>query len=289
VTSLELNDNVATGSLVVPRMLRLYLFGPIRAYIGDQLVLDEHFTRRKAKSLLVLLYLARGRYITKDELVETLWPGLDKPPADSGRLKQTVLVLRRALEGQRSRHTGWRYILERGGSYGFNTQVPYQTDLEDFEQELRLARSAQQREDPRRALIHFHHAFALHRAEFLPESRYDEWASTEISSVREQYLQALEDAARLHGAFGEYTRAVDLLRRAIKEDPLRESSTLHLMESLWRKGEHAEALRAYGRLRDVLAKRLQLGPDPTIVALFHEIRADRGRDSQQDPPLSAAC
>ena len=96
--------------------LRLTLFGPLRVYVGGELAIDERFTRRKAKALLALLYLERGRYITKDELMETLWPNLDEPPADSGRLKQTVLVLRRALEERASRRTGWRYIAERDGS-----------------------------------------------------------------------------------------------------------------------------------------------------------------------------
>jgi DNA-binding SARP family transcriptional activator len=47
------------------------------------------------------------------------------------------------------------------------------------------------------------------------------------------------------------------------------------MDWLWRKGDQAEALRAYVRLRDALAGRLQLEPDPQITALYHAIRRDR--------------
>jgi DNA-binding SARP family transcriptional activator len=256
-------------------LLQLYLFGPVRAYVGGEVAIDEHFPRRKAKALLVLLYLERDRYIAKDELLEALWPKLDEPPADSGRLKQTVLVLRRALEGQRSRQTGWRYILERDGSYYFNTRVPYRTDLEDFEQELTLAYSDRRHADAEGALEHFHRAFGLYRAELLPEFVYEDWAASEIARVRERYLLALEDAAQLHGARAEPGRAVELLRRATQADPLRESSTLQLMEWLWRKGDQAEAILAYVRLRDLLAKRLQLEPDPAVTALYETIRRDR--------------
>jgi LuxR family transcriptional regulator, maltose regulon positive regulatory protein len=256
-------------------MLRFQLFGPVRAYVGDQLVIDEQFTRRVAKALLVLLYLNRGRYVSKDELFETLWPRLDQPRPDSGRLKQTVFVLRRALEGERSRQTGWRFILERDGAYGFNTRMPCSSDLEEFRQELWRAHSDQQLGDREAALIHFHRAFAVHCAELLPEFRYEEWARGEITETREQYLQALEDSARLHGAGREYSQAVELLKRAIREDPLRESSTRQLMEWLWRKGEPTEALRAYGRLQEVLARRLQLEPEPTVTALYEAIRRNR--------------
>jgi DNA-binding SARP family transcriptional activator len=268
-------------------MLRLTLFGPLRAYVAGQLVIDEHFTRRKAKALLVLLYLERGRYIARDELLEALWPNLDEPPGDTGRLKQAVLVLRRALEGRSSRRTGWRYIVERDGSYYFNTQAPYRSDLEDFEEELRQAYLDRLHGDVEGALDHFRQAFTLHRSDLLPEFRYDLWAASEITRVREQYLQSLEDAARLHGGRGESVRAVELLRLATREDPLRESSTLHLMEEPWRKGDHAEALRAYARLQNVLASRLQLEPDPKITDLYHAIRRDRAA-GQQDPGLSAA-
>jgi DNA-binding SARP family transcriptional activator len=266
--------------------LRLHLFGPLRAYVGGELAIDERFPRRKAKALLVLLYLARRRYLTKDELLETLWPNEDGLATDSGRLKQTVLVLRRALEGRASRRTGWRWIAERDGSYYFNTQVTHGSDLEDFEQELIMAHSDQRQGDPEGALVHFQRAFELHRADFLPEFRYEDWAASEIARVRERYLQALETAARLNGARGDYGRAVDLLRRATNEDPLRESSTLQLKEWLWRTGDQAEAVRAYLRLRDLLAKRLQLEPDPKISALYEAIRHDRATGSQ-GPGLSA--
>src|SRR5260370_40760786 len=87
-------------------MLQLYLFGPLRAYVDGEVAIDEQFTRHKAKALLALLYLDRGRYISGEDMLDRLWPNHDQLPADSGRLKQTVLVLRRALERARSRPTG---------------------------------------------------------------------------------------------------------------------------------------------------------------------------------------
>jgi LuxR family maltose regulon positive regulatory protein len=275
-----------TPVLSEPR-LRLYLFGPLRAYVGGELVIDEHFTRRKAKELLVLLFLERGRYIPRDELLERLWPNLEEHHADSGRLKQTVLVLRRALEGQSSRRTGWRYIVEHEASYYFNTQMAYYCDLEDFQQELRLADLDRQHGDAVGALAHFERAFGVRRMALLPEFRYDDWAAPDVTAEREQYMQALEDAAGLHRARGEYGQAVELLKRATREDPLRESSALQLMVALWRKGDAAEALRVYSRLREILSSRLQLEPDPEITALYHAIRRDRTVGAKHDPGLSA--
>src|SRR6266851_1927588 len=198
----ELTSLAPTASPSDP-LLRLCLFGPLRASVGGQVAIDEHFTRRKAKALLALLYLERGRYIPRDELIERIWPTLDELTPDSGRLKQTALVLRRALEGGHSRRTGWQYVVERDGTYYFNTQVAYKSDLEDVEQELKQAYADRQVGNTEGALAHFQRAFALRRSELLPEFRYDDWASSHIGAEREQYVQALEDAARLAGAHGD--------------------------------------------------------------------------------------
>src|SRR5437867_2405546 len=77
----------ATSAARAPEpLLRLHLFGPLRASIGGKVAIDEHFTRRKAKALLALLYLERGRYIPRDELIEQIWPTVDELTGDSGRL-----------------------------------------------------------------------------------------------------------------------------------------------------------------------------------------------------------
>jgi DNA-binding SARP family transcriptional activator len=256
-------------------MLRLYLLGSLRAYLGDHAVLDVRFPRRKAKALLALLYLERGRYISRDELLEQLWGPDDGLSPETGRLKQTVLILRRALEQGRSRRTGWQYIVERDGSYFFNSQIPYSSDLELLEQELVSAHASQRGGDVEGALLHFHRAFVVRRGDLLPEFRYDDWATPHISAEREAYLEALEEAAQLHGSLAEYRRAIELLKRAVLTDPLRESSVFQLMAWLSRSGDSAEAVQVYLRFRDGLARRLQLEPDARTTELYHAIRRDR--------------
>ena len=261
-------------------VLFLRLYGPLRVSVDDEVVIDEHFTRRKAKALLVLLYLERDSYIPRDELLEKLWPSRDALPADSGRLKQTVLVLRRALETGHSRRTGWQYIIEHDGTYVFDSQMSHDSDLEQMELALRQAESDRQQGDAPGALKHFYHAFGLRRTELLPEFRYEDWLAPYMLAEREAYVQALDDAARLHVELNEYPRAIDLLKRARREDLLRESSVLLLMESLRRNGEPAEAVRTYMQFRETLAKRLQLAPDPQLTALYRSIRRERGAAGQ---------
>src|SRR5215472_5360367 len=86
-------------------LLRIHLFDPLHIQLGDRAALDENYPRRKAKALFVYLYLNRGRWISKYQLLADLWP--ESEHADPGRVKHTVQILRSALEGPRGTD-GWQ-------------------------------------------------------------------------------------------------------------------------------------------------------------------------------------
>jgi DNA-binding SARP family transcriptional activator len=254
-----------------PLLLQINLFEPFRAQLGER-ILDEKYSRRKAKVLFIYLYLNRGRQISKYELLADLWPEAEH--ADPGRVKHTVQVLRASLEGPRP-VDGWHVILERGGFYAFNTAAARYSDVEDFEEQLVLARRAREAGAAELARRHFARALDLRRGAFLSEFRYDDWAAVEIARQHELYLQTLEEAAGLAAAETNYARAIELLRTAILEDPLHESSYVELMRCLWLDGRRTDALRVYHRLREVLGKRLEVEPQAQTTRLYEAIRRDQ--------------
>jgi DNA-binding SARP family transcriptional activator len=269
-------------------VLGLNLYGQLRVRVDGKLAIDEHFKRRNAKALLILLYLERERLMPRDELLERLWPSGDEPPGDSGRLKQAAHVLRRALEADHSRHTGWTYIVEHDASYVYNSQLPHTSDFEEVAPQLQAANADRRRGDADAALGRYEHAFVMRRAGLLPEFRYEQWAVPFVVAEHDAYLEALDAAARLRSARGEYAQAVELMRLANREDPLRQSSVMLLMEALWRSEQPAAAIRTYAQFRDVLARSLQIEPDPKLAALNRTIRRDRTSDGGGDRRLSAA-
>jgi len=147
---------------------------------------------------------------------------------------------------------GWRVIREQGGAYSFNAAVERWCDAEEFEDQLSKGRRARQAGDTELALQHYRRCIELHTGEFLAEFRYDDWAAVEIARQHELFLQALEEGARIEVSNGNYGCAIELLRRAIQEDALHESSYVELMRCLWLDGRRTEALPVYQRLRDVL-------------------------------------
>jgi DNA-binding SARP family transcriptional activator len=186
-----------------------------------------------------------------------------------------VQVLRAALEGPRPPDGVWRVIQERGGFYFFNAAIARYSDVEQFEEHFRQARDARLSGETERAREHYLQAVELHRGAFLAEFRYDDWAAAEIARINELYLVALGEAARLEASEGGYARAIELLRVAVLEDPLHESSYTELMRYLWLDGRRTEALRAYHALREVLQKRLEVEPQTQTTRLYEAIRRDQ--------------
>jgi DNA-binding SARP family transcriptional activator len=252
-------------------LLGIRLSEPMRVDVGERIAIDAHYPRRRAKALFVYLYLNRGRQISKYQLLAELWPEAEH--ADPGRVKHTVQVLRATLEGHPP-GDGWRFIHEHGGAYSFNVDAPRWSDVEQFDEELAQARQARHLEDNAAALQHYRRAINLRPGEFLGEFRYDDWAAPDIARLQETFLAALESAARLEADQGNYEPAIDLLRRAVAEDPLHESSYVELMRSLWLDGRRTDAVRTYHRLRDLLTRKLGVEPQAQTTRLYEQIRRD---------------
>jgi DNA-binding SARP family transcriptional activator len=166
-------------------------------------------------------------------------------------------------------------ILEQGGAYAFNNAADRYSDVEEYEKEIGAARRAKASSDCGLARVHYQRAMELHRGAFLAEFRYDDWSAAEIARQHELYLDVLEEAARVESSGGNFHRAVELLRLATVEDPLRESSYVELMRNLWIERRRTEALRVYHRLRDILARRLDVEPQPQTIRLYEAIRRDQ--------------
>jgi DNA-binding SARP family transcriptional activator len=253
-------------------LLRIWLAGSVRVEVGEHVAIDRHYARRRAKALFVYLYLNRFREVSKYQLLADLWP--EAEDAEPGRVKHTIQVLRATLEAALP-GAGWHFIQEHAGAYSFNPEADRYSDMEEFETELALARQARKDGDPRTALTRYRQAIDLRKGPFLSEFRYDDWAAADSARLQESFLLALEEGARLEADQGAYDRAIELLRRAIAEDALHESSYVELMRCLWLDRRRTDALRVYHRLRDVLAKKLGVEPQAQTVRLYEQIRRDQ--------------
>jgi DNA-binding SARP family transcriptional activator len=97
----------------------------------------------------------------------------------------------------------------------------------------------------------------------------DEWRRR-LEEVRLRGLECFA-AARLGLGGPTLPQAVDCARRLIELAPFRETGHRILMEALERRGDVAEALRAYDHLRLMLRDELGIAPSPVVQNVYRRL------------------
>ena len=196
------------------------------------------FRGRLVRSLVRMLVTRRGSFVSRDLLIEALWPA--GAPADPD-LNLNVLVTRaRSALGAPS------LILTGPGGYSFAGDAACRVDAESFLQFVASGRMTD--------------ALALWDGEPLAEDAYADWAQESRDRLNRAHLEALEGAAAAALAAGTPARAAAWARLAVAEAPLREASSLLLARALAASRDTAGALEVLAGLRGKLAEELGLDP-----------------------------
>ena len=217
------------------------------------------FRGRLVRTLVRVLVTRRGSFVSRDTLIEVLWP--KGPPLDPD-LNLNVLVTRarRALGDP-------ALIVTGSGGYSFAEGGTCTVDAEQFLAAVRAGR--------------LRLAVELWAGEPLAEDAYEDWAQGYRTLLSQTYLEALEGAAAAALAVGEPAKAVEWARSAVAREPLREAAHLLLARALAASRDTAGALDALAELRRRLAD--ELGLDPSAEAGDLEGRILRGEATGGEP------
>jgi DNA-binding SARP family transcriptional activator len=235
----------------------------IRTLGGFEVVRDgrsvgpAEWQSRKARSLLKILIAARGRSVTRESLMEALWPEGD-PHVLGNRLSVTLTTLRSTLDPGR-RHPPDRFVRTESGSVRANTgNLP--VDIDRFLEAADRGLEAEKRGDLADAGALLSEAATLYAGDFLPEDLYEDWSVAVREEARAVMVSVSRARARLAMAGGDLDGAERHLARVLQQDPYDEPAHLELVRLLAGNGRHGEALRAH----DAYAARMkEIGVDPT--------------------------
>jgi DNA-binding SARP family transcriptional activator len=233
-----------------PDNRRFQLLGPLRAELdGDEVPI----VGRKPRTLLALLLLRAGGLVSRDELIDLLWP--ENPPETAANTIQVyVSQLRRALGPELVRTEGNGYVL---------TADRETIDVHRFD---RLVEEAHRpRVKPETAVRLLDEALSLWHGQPLPDLPAE---GARLSALRLQALGRRIDAELELGRHAEVLAELESLTR---NEPFREQFTAQLMIALYRSGRQAEALEAFQRLRATLGEELGLEPTPELRDLERAI------------------
>lgn len=220
--------------------------------------LDEALPGRQGRLLFAFLVLNRDRPISRDRLIDLLWPS--RPPADPDESLSALLSkVRRAVGANTLRGRTELTLVLSSDAW---------VDLEAARAAAELAESALARADPERAWPEAHAALEVASRGFF--ARHDNpWAQERSEEVEQLRLRALECVAAAGVALGgaESVAAERAAQEVITLAPLREPMYRLLMELLAARGDAAGALGHYEQLRVRLRDELGIAPSAAVRAL----------------------
>jgi DNA-binding SARP family transcriptional activator len=239
---------------------------------------SQQLPGRQGRLLLAYLACNRGRPVSRDELIDLLWPS-DPPGLPDDVLGSLLSKLRRALgpgviEGRRE----LTLVLPDGG----------RVDLDVATGALERAEAALAGEDAGLAFDEAQTARDLTEGGFLPGFNHA-WVEERRREVEELRLRALGCIAGAGLALGgaELAAGERAARQIIAGAPLHELGYRLLMEILAARGDVAAALQTYDGVRVRLRDELGIVPGPAIRAVHERLlvgddQADAPADDQPD-------
>src|SRR4051794_9920694 len=262
------------------RPLTIQLRGEVRLEVDGTRV-ESKLPGRLGRALLAFMALNRHRPVTRDELVGALWPA--SVPRDPAATLSTLLSgLRRALGPD---------LLQGRSELRLELPPDALVDVEVAAAALEEARSALP-DDPERASTAAQQALDIYESGLVP--LFDApWLEEHRRAQEDDPLDALELPAEASLAMGGAGAVLAQLaaRQLVELAPFRESGHAFLIRCHAARGNHAEALQAFERLRVLLREELGSTPSPELRALHEQMlaAADSGASQAVEAPRDPAA
>lgn len=200
---------------------------------------SERWPSLRSAHLVQLLGLQPRRRLTRDQIIDALWPQLE-PDAGSANLRKAIHHARLAL----GRHDA---VVVQGGEVLLWPERPVIADAEDFERRADVALS-------RRDAAACAEVARSYGGDLLPGSRYEAWTEASRERLHARNLELLRVA-------GQWDRLAEL-------EPTDEPAHRALMQRELEAGNRAAALRWYAHVREALQATLGVAPDRQTDALY---------------------
>jgi DNA-binding SARP family transcriptional activator len=229
---------------------RIQLCGRLIVLI-DGIRLEDRLPARQGRVLFGYLATNRFRPVTREQLVETLWPG-ESPPRSEAALSALLSKVRRAVGAERVTGRSEVQLVLPEASL---------VDLEAAVEAIHRAEAAITRCDWTAAWPAARIALNTAARGFLMGLE-GAWVEAQRRLVHDVHVRALEAVAATGLGLGEHEvlSAERSGRRLVGLEPFRESGYRYLMRALEARGNTAEALRVYERLRRTLRDELGAAP-----------------------------
>jgi DNA-binding SARP family transcriptional activator len=232
--------------------LAIVTLGAFRVLRGGVPVPRTAWQSRKARELVKLLASRRGRPVSREWLMEQLWP--ETEPATAGkRLNVMASTVRGILDPERQ--WGSDHVLVADGDALHLDLRHVELDVDRFLTEVDTAARLDRDGSHDAALSCWRAAERRYGGEFCEDELYSEWPVGTREEARAAYAEVVARLARDASEHGRDDEAVRLWLRLLERDPYEERAHLALVTALVAAGRHGDARRRYltyvGRVREL--------------------------------------
>jgi peptide/nickel transport system substrate-binding protein len=223
-------------------------------------------TGQTVRVVLALLVLRAGRIVSRDELVDALWPE-DPPPSARQTVESYVSRLRRAL-----RAAGLDGVTIESAPAGYRLTLDgYMVDRDQFDALAAAGRDARAHGDTDLAAARLAEALSLWRGPALDGLADRSALRADAAALTQARLLTLEAWAEVQLELGHDAEVIAALQGEAGRHPRRERLHELLMLGLYRSGSQAEALEHYAAVRRSLVDELGLEPGPALREMQQRI------------------
>lgn len=253
-------DAVAPGAEVAARVL-----GPLDLTVAGHHI--QKWNSLKARTVFEYLVIQVGRPVRREVLMELMWPDHSAGSARNN-LNAALYSLRNTLD-QQGRKV--QYILYRDGCYLPNPELMWWIDRTEFLTALQHAEMARRGAHSQRAMNAYLRAVRLYRGPLFEDDRDGDWYLPEQRRLKELYLQALENLARMHLDQRDLATAIQFGQLAISADQCCEPAHRLLMRCYALQHQQQLVSRQYQLCSAALHDELGVSPGEDTVQLFRSL------------------
>jgi two-component SAPR family response regulator len=228
--------------------LTVKCFGPYLCYADENAAEPIRWRTAKAEELFALLIHYQGKAISKEILIDALWPDAE-PEKAANNFRVTCTYLRNTLTDK-----GFANLLLRD-------RDSYLLDTSRLRCDLLLFLTATGAASPELSALE--EASALYTGRYFENKPY-EWAANARVCLEDESKKVQHRIAEEYQAGGETKRACAALEKALAHDPYDEEAVERLLSLKLQLGDSVSAVRIYREYEQRLLKEMDLSPSDKL-------------------------
>jgi two-component SAPR family response regulator len=243
---------------ITPHHLEIRAFGLGEVRQNNANLPNAIWRSNRARALFFYI-VDRGR-VRKDAIGLDFWPDFSVGKISSN-FHATLWRVRQALGFKDA-------VIFEDEHYSLHPSFQIWYDISEFETYIRQAQDEKTSDREKSELLH--QAIGLYTGAYLQDV-YMEWADRRRDELKNQFLEALIELARLEVKSKRHREAKRLYERILEIDPYRDEVHLSLMKSLALSGAPSAAIAHFKHYRSLLRKELNAEPLQELQEYYDQL------------------